>query len=340
MQIFKEAKSDYYHLIYTVNGKRRKITTKQKKKSDALIFLNQFKADREKEQAEKARYLTLDEFRKEYVSLLDGNKSKNYVRNVNLSFLQLEKYLKTDPILRDIKPRDIENFIADTYKRAQIASNLYYRILKTAFNKAILWQYIAENPFRFIKEPRIKKNLPLFISDAELDEIVNATAEKYLQDLFIFGYNTGARLGEILNLQWNSINLEERTIIIKNTKSFTTKSKKERLIPINNTVYNLLINRIPKIMGLERNEYIFTRKYGIKLNEDFVSKIFKKAVRKAKLNDKIHFHTLRHSTASKLVQKGASLYVVKEILGHEDIKTTQIYSHLSKDSIVKAMALL
>jgi integrase/recombinase XerD len=66
----------------------------------------------------------------------------------------------------------------------------------------------------------------------------------------------------------------------------------------------------------------------------------KRISRAAKLNDDIHFHTLRHSFASNLVQRGVNLYVVKELLGHEDIKTTQIYSHLTQSSLSKAVCLL
>ncbi|MFZ1519744.1 MAG: tyrosine-type recombinase/integrase, partial [Ignavibacteriaceae bacterium] len=78
---------------------------------------------------------------------------------------------------------------------------------------------------------------------------------------------------------------------------------------------------------------------GKMLYQESISKQFKKIIRKANLNEKIHFHTLRHSFASLLVQKGVSLYVVKELLGHEDLATTQIYSHLDNNSIVKAIAL-
>jgi site-specific recombinase XerD len=79
---------------------------------------------------------------------------------------------------------------------------------------------------------------------------------------------------------------------------------------------------------------------GIKLTEDYVSRKFKKAVKKANLSNKIHFHTLRHSFASNLVQNGVDLYVVKELLGHEDIRTTQVYSHLQTDNLFKAVKLL
>ena len=91
---------------------------------------------------------------------------------------------------------------------------------------------------------------------------------------------------------------------------------------------------------VSKNAYIFFRVVGVKLNEDFVSKQFKKAVRSAGLSEEIHFHTLRHSFASNLIQRGVSIYVVKELLGHESISTTQIYSHLQSENLSQAVSLL
>jgi integrase/recombinase XerD len=73
------------------------------------------------------------------------------------------------------------------------------------------------------------------------------------------------------------------------------------------------------------------------LYQESISKQFKKIIRKSNLNEKIHFHTLRHSFASLLVKKGVSLYIIKELLGHEDLATTQIYSHISNVSLVQAI---
>ena len=101
-----------------------------------------------------------------------------------------------------------------------------------------------------------------------------------------------------------------------------------------------MIDKFNKLNNTLNNDYIFYRIRGIKLNEDYVRKNFKAAVRDAGLNDNIHFHTLRHSFASRLIQKGASLFVVKELLGHEDMKTTQIYSHLRTDDLITAINLL
>ena len=101
-----------------------------------------------------------------------------------------------------------------------------------------------------------------------------------------------------------------------------------------------MMDRFSRTNYVDNNDYIFSRVTGIKLNEDYASKHFKKAVRAAGLNDNIHFHTLRHSFASRLIQKGASVFVVKELLGHEDIKTTLIYSHLKTENLTEAINLL
>jgi integrase/recombinase XerD len=127
--------------------------------------------------------------------------------------------------------------------------------------------------------------------------------------------------------------------MVKNSKQFNSKSKRERIIPIHSKVKTILQTLHPLEKNLQ-NSFVFYRYQGIKLNENFVSKQFKKSVRTSGLDNAIHFHSLRHSFASALVQRGVSLYAVKELLGHEDIKTTQIYSHLQKENLIQAVNLL
>ena len=159
-----------------------------------------------------------------------------------------------------------------------------------------------------------------------------------MKDIFTTAFYTGMRLGEILNMRWNWINFSENIITIKNSSEFNSKNKRERIIPIHPKVDSIFQTLYQ--LGKDQNSLVFFRKKNIKLNEDFVSKQFKKAVREAKLNDKIHFHSLRHSFASALVQRGISLYAVKELLGHGNIKTTQIYSHLKQQNLIEAVNLL
>ena len=141
-------------------------------------------------------------------------------------------------------------------------------------------------------------------------------------------------------MKWDWIDLEQNIIKVKCSVSFTTKSKKERIIPICSTLRVLLTKLFPRIIDLDKNNFVFTRNQNIKLNENFVSKQFNKSLRAACLDEKIHFHTLRHSFASMLVQRGVSLYVVKELLGHEDLSTTKIYSHLQQQNLMNAVNLL
>ncbi|MEJ2614304.1 MAG: tyrosine-type recombinase/integrase [Ignavibacteriaceae bacterium] len=128
-----------------------------------------------------------------------------------------------------------------------------------------------------------------------------------------------------------------------NTEEFTTKGKRERVIPINETLYPLLQKRLPKVINIKFDDLVF-HKNGFKYNGDYISRKLKKAVRKTAeklpINPALHFHDLRHSFASTLVKKGVSLFVVKELLGHKDIKTTQIYSHLTVDTLREAVKVL
>ncbi|MBS4035889.1 MAG: tyrosine-type recombinase/integrase [Ignavibacterium sp.] len=340
MFLTKDTKSPFYQVTYFINGKRTKKSTKTSSKSEALKFLKEFKSQQliyfkpgEPKPEIKSRSIKLSEFEKEYTAAVSLSKSKHYLRSVKLSFKHFKDFIGDLPI-NEINLKQIDNFVTTIYARSESASSLYYRTLKAAFSKAVIWDYIKENPFKKIKAPKLAKSLPVFINEEQLQAILSETEEQYLKDIFTFAFYTGMRIGEILNMKWNWIDTTQNIIIIKNSSTFKSKSKKERIIPIHNKVNEILSRQ------KQNTAFVFYRYIGIKLNENFISKKFKAAVRDAKLSDDIHFHTLRHSFASNLVQKGANLYVVKELLGHEDIKTTQVYSHLTQSSLTNAVLLL
>ncbi len=264
--------------------------------------------------------------------------TKSYRRSINLSFNQFIKF--TGEIqLHTIDIRLVQQFISETFSRASYSAGLYHRTLKAAFNRAVEWEYITSNPFAKVKVPKVATKQPVFIIESEFDTLIDHSPNDLFKVLFKLAYNTGMRLGEIVNLRWESINLEDKFIRIANTEDFTTKSKKERIIPIGNSLLEILTEHETKNRK-SSNKYVFEKILGIRLNEDYVSKKFKEAVREANLPDKYHFHTLRHSFASRLVQKGVPLYVVKELMGHSDIATTQIYSHLRQENLVEAIQVL
>ena len=142
--------------------------------------------------------------------------------------------------------------------------------------------------------------------------------------MVIFAANTGVRIGELINIEWQDIDFERRVIRIRNKKDFTTKSKLERSIPVNDQVFSLL-TRLPR-----NGRYIFESNRGGRRCSTKLSKQFTKYLRAAGFGREFTFHSLRHTFASRLVQRGVSLYVVSKLLGHSNIKTTEVYAHLAE----------
>ncbi len=332
-------KSPYYQLTYERDGLRTTISTRSKNRIEAENFLASFNPDEIeiKEQKLIIKAIRLENFKEEYLKYINSTKSKKYIRSVLLSFSQLISFTGNLPLIR-IDNRTLDKFVTFTYSRSKYATALYYRTLKAAFSKAVDWNYLENNPLKKVKLPKLPKNHPAFISYIEFQQILDNTNSLLLKDFFTIAYFSGLRLSELTNLKWAAIDLNTRIIKVQNSETFTTKNKKERIIPTNDRVHKILINCFPKIFS--HNQYLFAKNSNEKLNEDYISKQFKKSVRKAGLPEAFHFHSCRHSFASNLVQKNVSLYVVKELLGHEDLKTTQIYSHLQNENLFQAVNLL
>jgi len=149
------------------------------------------------------------------------------------------------------------------------------------------------------------------------------------------------RLSEITNLTWRNVNLTSRIITVGD-ENFATKSRNQRYIPMSDEVYEILLKKIEmkqRIFKLNE-DYIFCKSDGKKFTGDYVSKRFKLACNISGIEKSIHFHSLRHSFASNLAQKGISLYIIKELLGHASISTTEIYAHLNMDSLKDAIKML
>ena len=334
MYLTKQKDRPYYYVVFEQAGKRTKKSTKCKYKSDALKFLSEFEKNFYKQKIEKI--VTLSDFETEYREYIKNKLTISSQSSVKLCFSMLTKAIG-NPQLRKIDVKTIDKFITSTFNRSESTAALNYRTLKAAFNKALQWNYITSNPFSKIKAPKVEKKLPVFISDNEFKQILEATEKQFLRDLFITAYNTGMRAGELVNLKWNAVNFEQGIITVKNTATFKTKSGIERIIPINEILKKVLNSRFPKVIDINQDEYVFYRIKGIRLEVDYISKRFKKICRKLKFNESYHFHTIRHTFASNLVQRGVDLYTVKELLGHSNITTTQIYSHLKRSNLVSAV---
>ena len=144
-------------------------------------------------------------------------------------------------------------------------------------------------------------------------------------------YATGTRISELINLQMNQIDFDECIIRVLG------KGKKDRIIPLGNTALEYLMLYIneyrPFILKTKNSEYVFVNKNGEKISRQGFFKILKKLTQDAGITKEISPHTIRHSFATYLLNNGADLRVIQELLGHENLVTTEIYSHLSNKKI-------
>ena len=270
MFLTKIKRSRYYQLFYEVDGKRNTVSTKTTDIKDAQNFLNSFVPSIRENDKLLTSPLTITQFKDEYLNYARLQFSKSYVeRSIKPTFKFLIEFAGDIP-LKEIDLKTLDNFIIARYNKTKFGASLYYRTLKAAFSKAVNWNYLNENPLKKIKAPKVPKSNPVFITETELNLILNKTKQEHLKNIFLVAFYTGMRLAEILNMKSSWIDAKKNIITLKNSNQFTTKSKKERIIPIHPHIAPIVTK--PKS---NLDDFIFNRKAEIKFNEDYVSKQFK-----------------------------------------------------------------
>ena len=342
MFLFKRHGVFYLQYLDETENRIRRLSTKCTREREALNFLTRFK-EKLNAAEPRIRSISILDFLNEYVAFLQSGHSPDYIRSIRTSFRMLTRFLTKNNSndftrLQALTPATVELFFNEKFKESPSAASLYYRTLKAAFTKAVEWSYLSESPVRKIKLPKVVKNLPAFITESQLESICTNAETPQLANLCHFAFYTGMRLSEILNLEWNSINMADRIIKVANTDTFTTKSKAERIIPINEKLNQILRRIQPEVLTTEK-DYVFPKRPGLPYDKYRVSHEFKEAARKAGIEN-VHFHVLRHSFASNLIRRGVPIVNVKELLGHAHISTTEIYSHVGRADLVNAVKVL
>lgn len=276
--------------------------------------------------------ITIRMFVDEYSNFIKSNRSQSYYDSVTLCLKHFTAYFGAPKILQSITYKEMEGFISNLQKRVPKGYRVYFRTLKSAMNKAIDWGYIKENHFVKIKLPKKQQTYPSYIGEGELSNICSRIDNSIIRDIVKVAFYTGLRLNELLNLTWKDIDFTTTNITVGGI-NFTTKSRGARIVPMCSEVQHILT----VLKNVSINSYVFSKSSGARYTDNHVSKAFKKACKAAKVDSQIHFHSLRHSTASILAQNGVSIYVIKDILGHSSIVTTQIYSHLNAETLKAAI---
>lgn len=277
---------------------------------------------------------TIDSFYNDYRKYSESYHSNKYQQSIKLAFSKLINYFGEDHKLNELTTRKVVEFIEVLKERAPKGYRVYHRTLKAALTKAVEWDLIKSNPFVKVKIPKRQKLYPAYLSKDEMELIISNIENATIKSIVRFSFLTGCRLGEVVNLQYSDINFERKHVTIGNN-SFITKTREQRIIPLCDELVSLIGELNTKRKSNCTN--VFIKEDGFKYSLDYVSKEFKKAVRASAMSEDIHFHTLRHSFASNLVQKNVPIYTVQKLLGHSSVTTTEIYAHLNTQDLVLAI---
>lgn len=241
----------------------------------------------------------------------------------------------------DFNHRNISAYLLQIQDKRYTKTTISRKIaaIKTFYRFLYRERLVNTNPAVNVRAPRKIKNLPEFLTDAETQLLMAQVESKTpsgMRDRTIMEvlYATGMRNSELCGLNLGDINLEENEI-----KVFG-KGSKERIVLISNRARDFLKNYITKIRpqlsedaGGGENAPVFINTSGCRINQRSIYRLIEGCAHKAGLSRKISPHTLRHSFATRLLERGADLRVVQELLGHASISNTQIYTHVSTDRL-------
>src|SRR3972149_10307647 len=166
MFLFKRKGIYYVHFFDESENRQRRISTRSKKKPEARKFVSGLKE--KSSAAKKKNYISLASFKSDYVKIISETHSQSYKRNIEYSFDKFILFLDESKPLSSVTIKDVESFIAETFPENKYGTALIYRTLKSAFNKAITWNYIEVNPFIKVKLPKIPQKNPAFLTEPEL----------------------------------------------------------------------------------------------------------------------------------------------------------------------------
>lgn len=212
-----------------------------------------------------------------------------------------------------------------------ISINVQLRHLRCAFGEAVRLGLIDHNPFEGVRPLRVPPKEAAFLSEADLRSLLKVIPDLEFRNLVVFAFLTAMRLSEITNLRWEWIDFTKQALQVKNYGGFEVKGGRSRWVPMNRWVLEYL-------QGKERlSEFVFPNEKGGLRNGTTVSRRFKRFVRKAGLDDSIHFHSLRHSGISYYINQGVPPAFVQRLAGHSSSRVTDKYVHVQDVNLLTAI---
>lgn len=308
---------DTYWIAYYRQGKLHRKSLRTKDKSTAKYL--QAKQDQDiAENKQPSLNPPIDSVLNEYdLSVKTHKRPATHYRDMR----NIRRYLShsLDQRMNDITEKSLQDYFNSkiTSGIAVPTVNRNMASIKAFLNFALRRKYIHDNPMKEIRQYREIKNPPRFLTKDEIVTLLKMAKDTDLYPCVATAIYTGARQAELFHLEWQDIDLLQNTVTICNKDGFTTKSKKFRVIPLHPALKSILS---PIARGSGPCFDIVNHR-----------RVFGRIIRKSKLRGDIGWHTLRHTFASQLVMSRADIVTVSKLLGHADLKTTMIYSHLTKE---------
>ncbi len=270
-----------------------------------------------------------------YIDYLEYERklSENTIKSYQNDLMQLDIYFNSK--IKDLTHQDLLQYInsLDTLKTRSIAHNL--TVINSFYNFLCNENIITINPCNNIGLPKAPKPLPNYLTEEEITKLLNIklnTPYDYRNKAILeLLYATGLRISELCNLKITDIDLDNALIRVFG------KGKKERIVPITDLVIKYLKIYIEdyrnEILKNKDSEYLFISNSQKQISRQALFKIIKAQCQYVGIEKNVSPHVIRHSFATHLLKHGADLRIIQELLGHEDITTTQIYAHLVNEKI-------
>lgn len=251
-----------------------------------------------------------------------------YMNDLN----KYEEFLKKDILESDTE--DLERYLK--YIKNLESTTVAHKItsIKSYFNYNIKRGIVSVNPADKVSRPKLTKHLPEYLTEEEVGKLLDVEVKspydyrnKTILELL---YSSGIRISELVNIKTPNYDSEECLIRIMG------KGSKERIVPLGDYAVNIMndyMNNYRPLINKKHTDYVFVNNRGDKISRQFIFKVIKKEALKKGIKKDISPHTLRHTFATHLLKNGADLRIIQELLGHENISTTQIYTHVTNNKL-------
>lgn len=251
-----------------------------------------------------------------------------YMNDLN----KYEEFLKKDILESDTE--DLEKYLK--YIKNLESTTVAHKItsIKSYFNYNIKRGIVSVNPADKVSRPKLTKHLPEYLTEEEVGKLLDVELKspydyrnKTILELL---YSSGIRISELVNIKTPNYDSEECLIRIMG------KGSKERIVPLGDYAINIMndyMNNYRPLINKKHTDYVFVNNRGDKISRQFIFKVIKKEALKKGIKKDISPHTLRHTFATHLLKNGADLRIIQELLGHENISTTQIYTHVTNNKL-------